>query len=161
GSTTIKNNILRVAEGYAINVAADSEGGFTSDYNGFVTTGSGKMIRWEDRDFTSREDWFYQLGFDAHSIVADPQFIDVDGPDNKLGYDTATSTNYGNDDNFRVQVGSPTVDAGDPSSAYGAEPSPNGGRVNLGHTGATIDAATSPAQVVQVLSPNGLEKLEQ
>ena len=35
-----------------------------------------------------------------------------------------------------------------------------GGRLNLGHTGNTAEATTSAPQFVQVLSPNGLEKLE-
>ena len=113
-NVTILNNILRVAQGYAINVAADSEIGLASDYNDFALAGTGKLARWEDRDFTSRQDWFFELRFDGHGIAADPQFIDVDGPDNKLGYDTATSTDAGLDDDFRVAIGSPTVDAGDP-----------------------------------------------
>src|SRR5262249_53738230 len=66
----------------------------------------------------------------------------------------------GGDDNLQVTSGSPTVDAGDPRSDYLAEPAPNGGRVNLGYTGNTSQALTSAAQLVQVLSPNGLEKLQ-
>ena len=45
------------------------------------------------------------------------------------------------------------------SEPYSLEPAPNGGRANLGYTGGTALATTSPAQLVQVLSPNGLEKL--
>ena len=60
-----------------------------------------------------------------------------------------------------MQPGSPTIDAGDPASYYLAEPAPNGGRVNLGFDGNTPQAATSAAQTVQVLSPNGLEKFTQ
>ncbi|MEX2185792.1 MAG: right-handed parallel beta-helix repeat-containing protein [Pirellulales bacterium] len=157
---SIKNNILRVAQGYAINVAADSEIGFASDYNDFVLAGTGKLGRWEDRDFTSQADWFYELGFDRHSIVADPQFVDIDGADNVLGYDSAVNLDRGLDDNFRVLTTSRTIDAGDPRGADAAEPIPNGSRVNLGHTGNTPLAATSPGQFVQVLAPNGLEKYE-
>ena len=68
---------------------------------------------------------------------------------------------HGTDDNFHVQSTSPTIDAGDPASYYLSEPSPNGGRVNLGSDGNTPNAATSPSQIVQVLSPNGLEKYVQ
>jgi hypothetical protein len=35
---------------------------------------------------------------------------------------------------------SPTIDAGDPASDYSLEPEPNGGRVNLGHLGGTVQA---------------------
>lgn len=48
-------------------------------------------------------------------------------------------------DDFRVPSGDPTVDAGDPASPYALEPSPNGGRVNLGAFGNTSWAAASLA----------------
>ena len=69
--------------------------------------------------------------------------------------------NTGADDNFHVQTASPTIDAGDPTSLSFNEPLPNGGRVNLGSDGNTPHATTSPAQLIQVLSPNGLEKYVQ
>ncbi|MEX2171197.1 MAG: right-handed parallel beta-helix repeat-containing protein [Pirellulales bacterium] len=157
---TIKNNILRVGQGYAINVAADSQLGMVFDYNDFVIAGTGKVGRWEDRDFATREDWFFELGYDGHSLTVDPQFVDIDGADNVLGYDSVAGIDRGLDDNFHVLTTSLTIDAGDPRSVYAAEPAPNGSRVNLGHTGNTAQAATSPSQLVQILSPNGLEKLE-
>src|SRR5206468_2153811 len=58
-----------------------------------------------------------------------------------------------------VLATSPTIDAGDPTSAFALEPTPNGGRVNQGHTGNTAQATPSPAQLVQVIAPNGLDKL--
>jgi hypothetical protein len=157
---TISNNILRVAQGYAINVAADSELGFSSDYNDFVLTDAGKVARWEDRDFSSTLDWSFEIGVDAHSVAVDPQFIDLDGADNVLGYDFAATVDRGQDDNFRVPSTSRTVDAGDPRSVFVGEPGLSGGRVNLGHTGNTAEAATSPSLLLQILSPNGLEKVE-
>ena len=52
--------------------------------------------------------------------------------------------NGGGDDNYHLQSGSPAIDAGDPASAFANEPSPNGGRINLGYDGkATASAATS------------------
>ena len=38
---------------------------------------------------------------------------------------------------------SPTIDAADPTIPVGAEPAPNGGRANMGHTGGQSNAATS------------------
>ena len=67
---------------------------------------------------------------------------------------------FGTDDNFLPQLDSLTIDAGDPASHFLAEPIPNGGRNDQGYTGNTALALTSPSQLVQVLSPNGLEKLE-
>ena len=142
-SIELRNNILVTPQGYAINVAADSELGLQSDYNDLFITGTGRFARWEDHDFLTRADWFYELGLDGHSITADPQFLDAAHA------------------NFAVALSSPTIDAGDPQSPFDGEPSPNGRRANLGHTGNTSQAAFSPDQLVQVLSPNGLEKLEQ
>src|SRR6185295_10319976 len=61
---------------------------------------------------------------------------------------------------FHLQTTSLAVDAGDPVAYYLAEPSPNGGRLNLGSFGNTTGATPSARQLVQLLSPNGLEKVE-
>ncbi len=68
---------------------------------------------------------------------------------------------HGADDNFSVLVTSPTLDGGDPNDLYFREPNPNGGRINIGAVGNTPQAQTSPSQLLQLLSPNGLEKFEQ
>jgi hypothetical protein len=142
-NATLKNNVLWVGAGYAISVADNSQQGFASDYNVLHLTGTGKLARWQGRDFTSREDWFYEVGQDQHSLTSDPRFVDVGAED------------------FRLRVDSPAVDRGDPVSLYDHEPSPNGGRIDIGAYGNTADATASPAQLVQVLSPSGLEKIEQ
>ncbi len=67
---------------------------------------------------------------------------------------------YGLDDSFAIQPGSPAIDAGDPNDLYVYEPMPNGGRVNVGRSSNTRLAEVSPLQSLQVLSPNGLEKFE-
>ena len=65
------------------------------------------------------------------------------------------------DDDFHLTAGSLAIDRGDPNTYYLSEPAPNGGRVNGGAYGNTAEARTSPtAELVQVLSPNGLEKYE-
>jgi hypothetical protein len=40
-------------------------------------------------------------------------------------------------------IDSPGIDSGDPSSSYSAEPTPNGGRINMGHHGNTGEASKS------------------
>lgn len=42
-------------------------------------------------------------------------------------------------------VTSPCVDAGDPNIAFGCEPFPNGGRINIGAYGGTAEASKSPS----------------
>ena len=67
---------------------------------------------------------------------------------------------HGADDDYQLLTASPAVDAGDPDSYYFQEPAPDGGRIDLGAFGDTHDATPSPAQIVQVLSPSGLEKYQ-
>jgi MYXO-CTERM domain-containing protein len=45
--------------------------------------------------------------------------------------------------NLTLGAPQPSTDRGDPADAVGAEPSPNGGRINLGAFGGTADAETS------------------
>ncbi|HEV3343905.1 MAG TPA: right-handed parallel beta-helix repeat-containing protein, partial [Pirellulales bacterium] len=292
----VENNILWAVTGHDMTVSPDSEIGFQSDYNDLVTANGNLLGNWEGRDYSNRIDWFYELGFDQHSITADPQFVNPAGPDGILGFssgpdttspaqivddssaggfgtmgkwtavmggydgealessdaptDTATYTfnvtpgwyqvaatwpatsgndltnytvfdgvaigtvtvdqsktpsdfnasgapwknlgdfyiggntitvqlsspyyqavadavlvqklqgDHGADDDFHVSSTSPTIDAGDPKSAYSSEPTPNGGRINLGYDGNTAAATASSLQFVQEISPAGLEKLQ-
>jgi len=41
-------------------------------------------------------------------------------------------------------VTSPCIDGGDPNTSVGDEPSPNGGRINMGAYGGTAEAGKSP-----------------
>ena len=51
----IRNNIIDVrGTGYAINVAANSQQGFDSDYNLFKLASGAKLAYWEDRGFANR-----------------------------------------------------------------------------------------------------------
>src|SRR5262245_34114983 len=88
-NVNIRNNVLAAASGYAINVAADSQVGFASDYNVVWLTGTARFGFWEDRPFASRLDWSLELGFDQESVTANPQFVDFNGADGTLGYGTA------------------------------------------------------------------------
>ena len=47
------------------------------------------------------------------------------------------------DSDYHVMPGSRTIDAGDPISAYGNEPEPNGGRRDIGYYGNTSEAAVN------------------
>ena len=67
---------------------------------------------------------------------------------------------HGGDDDFQLQPSSPASTAGNPVSYFFAEPAPNGGRIDLGAYGNTGQTTLSPAQLVQVLSPNGLQKYQ-
>ncbi|MHC4206141.1 MAG: right-handed parallel beta-helix repeat-containing protein, partial [Planctomycetota bacterium] len=77
------------------------------------------------------------------NIDADPLFADSDNGDYHLksqaGRWNPISQSWIQDD-----VTSPCIDAGDPTSPIGLEPSPNGGIINMGVNGGTIEASKSP-----------------
>jgi hypothetical protein len=79
------------------------------------------------------------------NIDVDPRFVDPDAGDYHLKsaagrWDPATHA-WVNDN-----VTSLCIDAGDPSSDAGAEPQPNGDRINMGAYGGTSQASKSPGQ---------------
>ncbi|MFZ5919182.1 MAG: right-handed parallel beta-helix repeat-containing protein, partial [Chloroflexota bacterium] len=67
---------------------------------------------------------------------------------------------FGADDDYRLQAGSPGVDRGSLNDYWLEEPQPNGGRIDLGAYGNTALATGSADPMIQVTSMNGLEKLE-
>ncbi|HEY6565258.1 MAG TPA: right-handed parallel beta-helix repeat-containing protein, partial [Pirellulaceae bacterium] len=157
GTANVRDNILSTVSGTLFNVATVGQAGFTSDYNLLHVTGTGRVGAWGTDTIIGRSDWFFELGRDEHSLEADPLLVDVDGPDGRRGWDVATSTDFGVDDDFREQVGSPAIDAGDPLSYYVLEPI-SGNRVNAGAFGNTVQAAASLPQGIQLTEPAGLRK---
>ncbi|MBI9016788.1 MAG: right-handed parallel beta-helix repeat-containing protein [Phycisphaerae bacterium] len=156
----LQNNILSVESGYCINVAIGSFAGFASDYNVLHTVADGNVAKWGDTVIANRADWYYELGFDRHSYDSNPMFIDIDGPDNILGYDIDSSTNFGDDDNFHISINSEAIDSGSPTEEQIFEMYPNGDRVNIGGYGNTFEATNSAPETVQIISPIALDKYE-
>ncbi len=68
----VKNNILQVSSGYALNIDSASGRGFRSDYNVIHVRGTGKIGLWEGVTFTNAADWFYDVGLDQSSYFGDP-----------------------------------------------------------------------------------------
>ena len=156
---TIENNVVVAGGAFAFNLAGGDQVNLVIDYNVVRLLAAAKFGQNNGVNYNARADWFYETGLDRHTTVADPQFIDVDGADNLLGYTSATG-DHGVDDNFLLATTSPTIDLGDPTSPFANEPSPNGGRVNLGYTGNTAQALPSPTALIQVVAPSGLEKIQ-
>lgn len=76
------------------------------------------------------------------NISANPNFANAPGRDYHLQSTTGrynAALNYWEID----PVHSPAIDAGDPASSYSLEPSPNGGRINMGAYGNTPEASRS------------------
>ncbi len=153
----VENNILSVDTGFAISVPNGSPT-WSGDYNAFQIRSTGGIASLAAVNFNNLTNWSFAQGTDRNSFVADPLFLDFDGPDNVLGF---SGGNFGADDNFRVADSSPTIDRGNPATFFGREPIPNGNRIDLGAYGNTALATSAAPELIQILSPNGLEKLEE
>ncbi|MFM8289704.1 MAG: beta strand repeat-containing protein, partial [Planctomycetaceae bacterium] len=148
---TLRNNILWVDAGYAIYVATNSQTGFNSDYNLLYT---GPDVRanvgyWASGGTTVRDtlaDWRAATSRDARSVDSNPNFVDIDGADNTLGYSTdGTAYHGGRDDNFYQAKLSAAIDSAD---AWSAPATDMVGRTRLddpgvANTGSSDYASTS------------------
>ena len=143
------NNILVVAAGSAFNVVAQNQAVFSSDYNLFQLSGTGKIATF-GTTFSNFTDWQFATGNDRHGLQTDPLFVDPDGADNTLGT---------LDDDFHLRVGSPAEDAGHPLTFYAGE-SASGSLPDLGAYGNTLDASISAVPSIQLVEPTTYEKLE-
>ena len=109
-SIDIHNNILWSSHGTALNVVQASLANVESDHNLFYVGSDGIVARW-NHDTSSLAEWQRVTSLDQNSVHANPQFLDVDGADNVLGYATVDS---GADDNFTLSSGSPAIDQSPP-----------------------------------------------
>ena len=115
-----------------------------SDYNNYDVKNSGLVaisyLGTFLKEYNSVGDWSAESGLDRHSLSHDPLFAD------------AAAGNFCLNSVAEGDTGpSPLVDAGNPESAWAAEPSPNGGRINIGRYGNTAVAAKTPAKAMLTL----------
>ncbi|MDP6634998.1 MAG: right-handed parallel beta-helix repeat-containing protein [Phycisphaerae bacterium] len=184
---TIRNNILWVDDGYDLFVDSTSQVGFDSDFNILQTTGTGKTGSWQGVDRPTMLAWQNAAFTDSNSFAQDPQFVDQDGADGVLGYNTLVDD--GRDDDFHLKSSvermtgsltpvrdaatglpvwlasvpavdatqSPGIDRGDADSDFLNELPENGGYINIGAYGNTVHASKSPVEYVLVTLPDGGE----
>ena len=124
----------------------------SSDYNDFFTANGAVVGGVAVPDLSA---WQAVTGQDAHSLSADPLFVNPAAGDYHL-QSTGGSWHGGAFD--ADPANSPCIDAGDPAAPLGEEPAPNGARINLGAYGGTAQASkTPPIRVLTLVSPNGGE----
>ena len=115
-NTQLSNNILWALAGYDMSVAPDSQSGFQSDYNDLYkgTNANAHIGFWNGATLDNLADWQTASGGDAHSISANPDFVDPAGADNVLGYALVNGAfrDGGADDNFELDAGSPAINRG-------------------------------------------------
>ena len=131
------------ASGYRV-PAIELRGTLLADYNNYDVKNGGLVamsyLGSFLKEYNSVGDWSAESGMDEHSLSHDPQFADAAACDFRL-------MSAGNGD---VST-SPLVDAGNPASGWENEPSPNGGRINIGRYGNTERAAKTPSNAMLTL----------
>ncbi|NDC63944.1 MAG: hypothetical protein EBZ59_08195, partial [Planctomycetia bacterium] len=142
----VANNIFSVTDGRAIDVSADSQPGFASDYNIFNLQGTAAVGTWQAAVRTTLPTWRGITSGDANSLVADPLFVDAAAGDyhvkspagsyrggslapvaGSAGLPVAAAGAFAAD-----AVRSPAIDRGAPGYAFANEPAPNGGFIEIG-----------------------------
>ncbi|MBN1674683.1 MAG: right-handed parallel beta-helix repeat-containing protein [Kiritimatiellae bacterium] len=166
-NVAVYNNVLTADEPGRSCLAVDKFAGtWYSDYNAFWATNEAVVWDWWGPRHTLSS-WQILSDRDWHSLDIDPLPVDIDGADNVL------AGAGGADDDFHLQstagshhggswaadgAHSLCIDAGDPDTAYAAEPAENGSRANLGAYGGTAEASKSTAaRELRVLFPRGTD----
>jgi hypothetical protein len=106
----LRNNILWTQAGAAIDVASDSQSGFTSDNNLLYATGAGTIGTWQGVARGTLAAWQSATVQDANSLSTDPVFVNPAGVDGILGY--GGPANDGRDDDFHPQSEQGSVHGG-------------------------------------------------
>ncbi len=118
GNGTLRNNILTADAGYVVNIASTSQTGFTSDYNLLNANGTAKPYLWGSNLYGDQAQIVYGLGFESHSVFADPMFINPTGIDGKRGFSmVATGPAVYRDDSTATRNG--TWNTVNSATAYG------------------------------------------
>ena len=152
GEVWLSNSIV-VASGpsnccaFEANTYKGGPGVYYGDYNDLHAVGGayvGGQYLWDPgiTTYFPLSAWQAQ-GDDAHSLDADPRFVDGAGGDFHLRSSAPSGTYVKALSGWTSFPGdfSPCIDAGDPAKPCAAEPLPNGGRLNLGAYGNTPEAS--------------------
>jgi parallel beta-helix repeat protein len=151
-STAVLSNNIVVASGAGSRCLDwSSLGPVASDYNDLYAEWGGQL----SGSYGSLAAWRAGTGQETHSLSLDPLFVDQWDGDYHL---QSTAGSWHGGAWLADATDSPCIDAGDPLASPGAEPSPNGGRLNLGAFGGTAQASkTLAGQTLALLAPLGGE----
>lgn len=149
GSVEVYNSVLRaVGTASRIYTLSDTAGFVRGNHNLFVREGD--ALFYEKSQLTGGNDlyprlsdWIKASGQDAQSLTHGPQFADAVLGDFHPRSAAGRYTNGGVLTNDPPGVFSPLIDTGRPQDVWTNEPSPNGGRINIGLYGGSPTASRS------------------
>lgn len=143
GSISVSNSVLHARGAGRLCYASPSNGTFYSEYNDlYPEAGAAFGPDATGLSMESLPQWSLARGMDFHSLSVDPLFADAAADDYHLrsitGRFDPTSGTFVTDSNHSY-----LIDTGDSVSSAVDEPTPNGGRVNIGSHGARSEASMS------------------
>ena len=149
GSADVRNNLIQVngpaSRIYLLDTGVSS---ILSDHNSYYRQ-SGSLMAERIASFGGNEfftrliDWQRDQGNDLWSLSHDPMVANASIGDFHLLSASGRTLPSGAITNDPSGQYSPLIDTGDPASVWTNEPSPNGGRVNIGRYGNTQEASRS------------------
>jgi len=162
GAAVVRNNIFASAPGQYVYLL-NSSSNLVSDYNAFWRGSGGRICRQIQPSYISPVPLVYETvghwaaatGQDRHSFDGNPLLADPLNRDFHLQSQAGRFLPSGGWTNDALS--SPLIDAGWPQSeAWSSEPDPNGGWVNIGLYGGTLQASKSPTNAaLHLVSLNG------
>lgn len=142
GSVTLSNSVLKASGAGGYVFVRDGAAQVRSDYNNVLIDNLANLAFVDQRVLRFLSSWQAETTNDLRSLSHEPNFVDQA---NGLYYLSSTVGRY--DPNgcgiTTDLVDSVLIDVGSPSSAFSLEPTPNGGRINLGLYGNRPEASLS------------------
>lgn len=169
-AASLRNSVIGAfaANGAAYRFAINA-GVTDSDYNNFMlengaflmerARGPVSGVPQNPQRFRTVSRWARATQQDLRSLSHDPLFVDADNGNFRL----LSTAGYREPDGSwtNAVVTSPLISAGDPAVSAGAEPAPNGGRINIGQFGGTDQASRTPDDpALNVVSLNDGGRIE-
>ena len=144
--TTFIDNIVSLTGATGIVAPDTAQVGFASDYNLFYLQAGATVATWSGQTIATLNEWKTEVGLDANSLAANPDFVNAA------------------DDDYLLTNASPALNRGDPSLSYINKPisatTGNGDRIDIGAQGNTDQANPSPSQLIQLLGATGGQRYQ-
>jgi len=146
GTLNLSNSIMSAFGPITNAVLSISKSTVISDYNNFYPQGDASYVLLDGEPITGLPQWTVLVTQDLHSISVEPGFASPTNnnyyPRSAAGrFDPISETYVTNDVDY-----SWLIDTGNPATSYTNEPSPNGGRRNIGPYGDTTEASKSRSE---------------